>query len=79
LHEKKALVIGVGEMSEICAKHLVSDGVQTFIANRTKQKAETLAQECRAEVYDFGDLDKAVNEFDIIFTCNKFSLSYYYK
>ncbi|QOP43888.1 glutamyl-tRNA reductase [Sulfurimonas sediminis] len=68
LREKKALVIGVGEMSEICAKHLVSDGVETFIANRTKQKAQTLAQECNAKVYEFGDLDKAVNEFDIIFT-----------
>jgi len=68
LSEKKALVIGVGEMSEICVKHLVSDGVKTFVTNRTKQKAETLAQECDAEVYDFGDLDKAVNEFDIIFT-----------
>ncbi|WP_434579968.1 glutamyl-tRNA reductase [Sulfurimonas sp. NW15] len=68
LREKKALVIGVGEMSEICAKHLISDGVETFIANRTKQKAQTLAQECNAEVYEFGDLDKAVNEFDIIFT-----------
>ncbi len=68
LAEKKALVIGVGEMSEICVKHLVSDGVKTFVTNRTKQKAERLAQECNAEVYDFGDLDKAVNEFDIIFT-----------
>jgi len=68
LHEKKALVIGVGEMSEICLKHLISDGVDTFITNRTRQKAETLANECSAKVYEFGDLDKAVNEFDIIFT-----------
>jgi len=68
LQEKKALVVGVGEMSEICAKHLVSDGVKTYITNRTKQKAETLAQECNAKVYEYGDLDKAVNEFDIIFT-----------
>ena len=68
LHEKKALVIGVGEMSEICLKHLISDGVDTFITNRTRQKAETLANECSAKLYEFGDLDKAVNEFDIIFT-----------
>jgi len=68
LSSKKALVIGVGEMSEICAKHLVSDGVDTYITNRTHQKAETLAKECGAKVYEFGDLDKAVNEFDIIFT-----------
>lgn len=68
LSEKKALVIGVGEMSEICAKHLVSDGVKTYITNRTKEKASQLAQTCGAEVYEFGDLHKAVNEFDIIFT-----------
>jgi glutamyl-tRNA reductase len=68
LHTKKALVIGVGEMSEICAKHLVSDGVETYITNRTKQKAETLANECSAKLYEFGNLDRAVNEFDIIFT-----------
>ncbi len=68
LQSKKALVIGVGEMSEICAKHLVSDGVDTYITNRTKQKAETLAEECSAKFYEFGNLDKAVNEFDIIFT-----------
>ncbi len=68
LHTKKALVIGVGEMSEICAKHLVSDGVETYITNRTRQKAEMLAKECGTKVYDFGDLHKSVNEFDIIFT-----------
>ena len=73
LTEKKALVIGVGEMSEICAKHLVSDGVETYITNRTKQKAETLASECGAKVYDFGNLHEAVNKFDIIFTATSAS------
>ncbi len=68
LQNKKALVIGVGEMSEICAKHLISDGVETYITNRTKGKAKRLAEECNAQVYDFGSLDKAINEFDIIFT-----------
>ncbi|MDH4943581.1 glutamyl-tRNA reductase [Sulfurimonas sp. C5] len=68
LSEKKALVIGVGEMSEICAKHLISYGVETYITNRTKEKAIQLADMCAANVYEFGDLDKAVNEFDIIFT-----------
>ena len=73
LQSKKALVIGVGEMSEICAKHLVSDGVETYITNRTRQKAETLATDCGAKVYEFGDLHKAVNEFDIIFTATSAS------
>jgi glutamyl-tRNA reductase len=68
LSDKKALVIGVGEMSEICAKHLISDGVETYVTNRTKEKAQHLATSCGAKVYEFGDLHKAVNQFDIIFT-----------
>ncbi|MBA1437765.1 MAG: glutamyl-tRNA reductase [Epsilonproteobacteria bacterium] len=73
LSGKKALVIGVGEMSEICAKHLTSDGVDTYITNRTRQKAESLACDCGVKVYDYGELDKAVNEFDIIFTATSAS------
>ena len=73
LKNKKALVIGVGEMSEICAKHFVSDGVETYITNRTRIKAETLASECQTKVYEFGSLDKAINEFDIIFTATSAS------
>ena len=68
LSGKKALIIGVGEMSEIVAKHLVSDGIETYITNRTTQKADILAQQCGAKSYHYGDLDKAINEFDIIFT-----------
>ena len=73
LSGKKALVIGVGEMSEICAKHLVSEGVQTFVTNRTRQKAEQFACDCGVEVFDFGELDTAVNSFDIIFSATSAS------
>ena len=73
LEGKKALVIGVGEMSEIAAKHLVAENIETYITNRTRQKAEILAQECHAKVYNYGELDKAVNEFDIIFTATSSS------
>jgi len=74
LEGKRALVIGVGEMSEIAAKHLVSEGIETYITNRTHQKAEILAEDCGAMVYHFGDLHKAVNEFDIIFTATSSSV-----
>jgi len=68
LDGKKALIIGVGEMSEIVAKHLVADGIDTYITNRTAKKADILAQQCGAKTYHYGELDKAVNEFDIVFT-----------
>lgn len=65
---KKALVIGVGEMSEITAKHLASNGASVYIMNRTKYKAQKLADECGVKVLDFSELPNAVNEFEILFT-----------
>ncbi|MCF6340002.1 MAG: glutamyl-tRNA reductase [Sulfurimonas sp.] len=68
LKGKKALVIGVGEMSEISAKHLVTSGADVYIMNRTKTKAEILARECNTKILDYGKLSEAVNQFPIIFT-----------
>ena len=65
---KKTLIIGVGEMSEITAKHMISHGADVYIMNRTKEKAEILAEEVGAKVYDYSKLDKAVNHFEILFT-----------
>ena len=65
---KKTLIIGVGEMSEITAKHMISHGSDVYIMNRTKQKAEILAEDVGAKVYDYTQIDKAINEFEIIFT-----------
>ncbi|WP_345993847.1 glutamyl-tRNA reductase [Sulfurimonas sp. HSL-1716] len=65
---KKALVIGVGEMSEITAKHLASNGVEVYIVNRTRESAEDLAVECGAKVKDFSELSDLVNQFEILFT-----------
>jgi glutamyl-tRNA reductase len=65
---KKTLIIGVGEMSEITAKHMISHGADVYIMNRTKEKAEILAEEVGAKVYDYTQLDKAVNDFEILFT-----------
>ena len=68
LEGKKALVIGVGEMSEITAKHLISNGVEVYIVNRTRANAEELAVNCGAKVKDFSELPQLVNEFEILFT-----------
>ena len=74
LKDKKTLIIGVGEMSEITAKHMLSSGANVYIMNRTKQKAETLAEECGAKVIEYGKLDSAVNDFEIIFTATSSNL-----
>jgi glutamyl-tRNA reductase len=68
LEGKKALVIGVGEMSEITAKHLVSNGVEVYIINRTREHAENLAMACGAKVKDFSELPRLINEYEILFT-----------
>ncbi|OHE07757.1 MAG: glutamyl-tRNA reductase, partial [Sulfurimonas sp. RIFCSPLOWO2_12_FULL_34_6] len=73
VHGKKALVIGVGEMSEITAKHLISNGADVYIMNRTKEKAFALAQECGCKVLDMDELPNAVNEFEILFTATSAS------
>ncbi len=68
IKSKKALIIGVGEMSEITAKHLVSAGVDVYIMNRTIHKAEELAKECGAKSISLSELPNAINEFEILFT-----------
>lgn len=45
LRDASILMLGAGKMSELTAKHLQADGVRTvFVANRTFERAETLAQ-----------------------------------
>jgi len=65
---KKALVIGIGEMSEITARHLLTAGADVYIMNRTLHKAKKLADECGAKVIEFNELSSAINEFEILYT-----------
>ncbi len=65
---KRALIIGAGEMSVITAKHLVSGGANVVIMNRTRAKAEAIAEEVGAQVLDLSALPAAINEFELLFT-----------
>ncbi len=65
---KKALVIGVGDMSDITSKHLASAGADVYIMNRTQHKAEALARECGGKTIPFSELASAINEFEILYT-----------
>lgn len=68
--DKRALIIGAGEMSRLCAQHLSSAGCECIIMNRTRSKAEEIAKECSGEVTvrDYEELSVAINECDLLFT-----------
>jgi len=67
---KKALIIGAGEMSRLCAQHLSTAGCNCVIMNRTKEKAQLIADECGTLVCvdDFTNLKRQINECDLVFT-----------
>jgi glutamyl-tRNA reductase len=63
----KALFIGAGETIELAARHLSRQGVtQMNVANRTVERAQTLAQEFNANAYGLSAIPELVAEADII-------------
>jgi glutamyl-tRNA reductase len=68
LTDKKALVIGSGEMSLITCKHLSAQGADVTVMNRTFEKAEAIAAECNARVRSFEEIAYAINENELLFT-----------
>jgi len=67
---KKALIIGAGEMSRLCAQHLSTAGCKCVIMNRTREKAQLIADECGTLVCvdDYTSLKAQINECDLVFT-----------
>ncbi|MCI5969486.1 glutamyl-tRNA reductase [Helicobacter sp.] len=75
LDGKEALVIGAGEMSAICAKHLVSANCAVVLMNRDLQNAENVCKsvlevnpyaKIRAE--SFKDVGKYINTISLLFS-----------
>jgi glutamyl-tRNA reductase len=63
----KTLLIGAGEMSELVASHLQDKGVAAlYIANRTFEKAEKLAQRFHGEALPFADILGKLAAVDIV-------------
>jgi glutamyl-tRNA reductase len=72
---KKALIIGSGEISRLIAQYLDSHNIEITLLNRTKQKAQVIADEVREKnenskikVKSFVDLNEIFNNYDFIFT-----------
>lgn len=67
LEGKVALLIGAGEMCELAAQHLISGGVgQVLVANRTYERAVSLAQKFHGAAVPFEDVHNGLRRADIV-------------
>lgn len=69
LDNKTALVVGSGEMSELCLDHLTDEGIKTVqVANRTLERAEKLAQKYGGSAHSLENIETLLPETDIVIT-----------
>jgi glutamyl-tRNA reductase len=67
LSEKKVLLIGAGEMVKLAAKHFQEKKVSgLLITNRTREKAEHLAEDFQASVVPFENFSTFMDGVDIV-------------
>lgn len=67
LASKKVMLIGAGKMSELSARHLYRSGVsQILVANRTRSRAEEVAELVRGTIVDYDQLPATLPEVDIV-------------
>ncbi|HEY3316871.1 MAG TPA: glutamyl-tRNA reductase [Coriobacteriia bacterium] len=67
LEGRTILVVGAGKMSELTAKHLVSNGVRSvLVANRTYERAAELAERFEGEAIRYDDLFTRMHDADIV-------------
>jgi glutamyl-tRNA reductase len=69
LEGKQVCLIGAGKMSEIAARHLLARGAgPIFVANRTFERAQKLAQNFGGHAIRFDDLYEHCEQADIVIT-----------
>ncbi|OWT75731.1 MULTISPECIES: glutamyl-tRNA reductase [unclassified Achromobacter] len=75
MSEARTLFIGAGEMIELCATHFAAQKPRDMVvANRTAERAETLAGRFGAGTMKLADLPDRLAEFDVIVSCTASSL-----
>jgi len=69
LRGRRVLLLGAGKITELAARHLVSQGVGSLtIANRTYARAQTLAESLSGTALPWDDVPKALERVDIVLT-----------
>ena len=67
LSTKTFMLIGAGEMAELAARNLISNGVKdVFVTNRTYERAAELAREFDGKVVEFDDFIQELIHTDIV-------------
>jgi len=69
LEGKHVLMIGAGKMSTVAVQYLVKRGASNIlVANRTREKADALAQTLSAHPIDWKDLEITLRDVDLVIT-----------
>jgi glutamyl-tRNA reductase len=69
LSGKRVLLVGAGKMAESAARHLRRAGVtEILVTNRTRSRADTLAEEFRGRVLEYDEMTYALPDVDIVIT-----------
>ncbi len=67
LSNKKAMLIGAGEMAELAAQHLINSGIKDIVVvNRTFSRAKDLARRFNGKAYPFSSLFDLLPQIDIV-------------
>ena len=75
LKDQKVLLIGAGEMIELCATHFAAQGpARITVANRTLERAQALAHRFNARAIELRDLAAQLHQHDIVVSCTASSL-----
>lgn len=75
LHEQRVLLIGAGEMIELCATHFAAQApARLTVANRTLERGQGLARRFNAQAIELRTLGEHLHEHDIIVSCTASSL-----
>ena len=75
VEEKKCLLIGAGEMTELALKYLKSNNVNDVtICNRKEEKGKKLALENSCRYSNLNNLSNIIHEYDVIITSTSSSL-----
>jgi glutamyl-tRNA reductase len=69
LQGKHVYLVGAGKMSELAARHLMAHGCASiFVANRTYDRAVSLAYKFKGQAIHFEDLQNTCDRADIVIT-----------